>query len=102
MEDILVPLGFFAMVTALALGVPLVRSYTKRKELEAQRVNDDPESIMRLVRIESAIETLAVEIERISEGQRFTTRLLAERPEGAQPLVARAAEPVAAKPQQRS
>jgi hypothetical protein len=102
MEDILVPLGFFTMVTALALGIPLVRSYTKRKELEAQRGGDDPESVMRLVRIESAIETLAVEIERISEGQRFTTRLLAERPEGAQPLVARSGDPVASQPHHRS
>jgi hypothetical protein len=35
----------------------------------------------RLARIEQAVETMAVEIERISEGQRFTTKLLAERPE---------------------
>ena len=33
----------------------------------------------RLARIENAVETVAVEIERISEGQRFTTRLLKER-----------------------
>jgi hypothetical protein len=33
----------------------------------------------RLVRIEQAVEAIAIEVERISEGQRFTTRLLAER-----------------------
>ena len=32
----------------------------------------------RLARIEQAVEAMAVEVERISEGQRFTTRLLAE------------------------
>lgn len=33
----------------------------------------------RLSRIETSVDTSALEIERISEGQRFTTRLLAER-----------------------
>ncbi len=33
----------------------------------------------RLGRIEQAIDTMALEVERISEGQRFTTKLLAER-----------------------
>ena len=34
----------------------------------------------RLNRIEQAIDSIAVETERISEGQRFTTKLLAETP----------------------
>jgi hypothetical protein len=33
----------------------------------------------RLARMEQAIDAMAVETERISEGQRFTTRLLSER-----------------------
>ena len=33
----------------------------------------------RLQRIESAVETMSVEVERISEGQRFVTKVLAER-----------------------
>lgn len=32
----------------------------------------------RLARIEQSIEAVALEIERISEGQRFTTKLLSE------------------------
>ena len=43
----------------------------------------------RLRRLEEAVDAIAVEVERISEGQRFTTKLLAERvPE----LEARAAQ----------
>lgn len=34
----------------------------------------------RLSRMEAGIDAMAVEVERISEGQRFTTRLLSERP----------------------
>jgi hypothetical protein len=33
----------------------------------------------RLARIEQAVDSIAIEVERISEGQRFTTKLLAER-----------------------
>lgn len=32
----------------------------------------------RIVRIEQAVESIALEVERISEGQRFVTKLLAE------------------------
>jgi len=33
----------------------------------------------RLKRIENAVEAIAIEVERISENQRFTTKLLSER-----------------------
>jgi len=33
----------------------------------------------RLTRIEEAVETIAIEMERMGEGQRFVTKLLAER-----------------------
>jgi hypothetical protein len=33
----------------------------------------------RLARIEEAVETIAIEVERMGEGQRFVTKLLAER-----------------------
>lgn len=32
----------------------------------------------RIARIEAAVEAIAIEVERISEGQRFTTKLLSE------------------------
>jgi hypothetical protein len=33
----------------------------------------------RLSRIEQAVDAMSVEVERVAEGQRFTTRLLSER-----------------------
>ena len=51
------------------------RSIDRRGTQPAVPRQDD----QRLERIESAVEAIALEIERISEGQRFTTRLLAER-----------------------
>jgi hypothetical protein len=38
-----------------------------------------PEVQARLERMEQALDSIAIEVERISEGQRFTTKLLAER-----------------------
>ena len=39
-----------------------------------------PEEVRaRLERMENAIDSIAVEVERIAEGQRFTTKLLSER-----------------------
>lgn len=39
----------------------------------------------RLEQLQQSVDSVAIEIERISEGQRFTTKLLAERPD-AEPL----------------
>ena len=39
----------------------------------------DLENSPRLQRIEQAVESIALEVERIGEAQRFTTKLLAER-----------------------
>lgn len=43
----------------------------------------------RLERMEQAIDAMAVEMERVSEGQRFTTRLLSEKAEVVAPLPVR-------------
>ena len=53
------------------------------------------EMAQRLERVEGGVDTIALEIERISEGQRFVTKLLSEN-QGAPMLGAgqRSAEPV--------
>ena len=81
--EILVPLGFFAMVTAISIGVPFVRALARRIDRESKSPGVTPEIAARLERMEQAIDSIAVEVERISEGQRFTTRLLSTRAEGA-------------------
>lgn len=75
---IMVPLGFFAMVATIAVGAPLARAFAKRMERESS-AKVSPEVTSRLERIEQAVDAIAIEVERISEGQRFTTKLLTER-----------------------
>lgn len=68
----------FGAVTVMSLGTPIVkawaRRFERRTEFKQQALTDQ-----RLAAIEQAIETVAVEVERISEGQRFTTKLLADK-----------------------
>jgi len=78
-EDILVPFGFFTMVMVCAIGVPLVRGLVKRWERQDAGAKIPGDIPARLERMEHAIDAIAVEVERISEGQRFTTKLLSER-----------------------
>jgi hypothetical protein len=77
-EDIIVPALFFLTVMVLSLGIPLVRSYVRRMDAAPLQPRVPADLEARLDRIEAMVETVAVEVERLSEGQRFTTRLLSE------------------------
>ena len=76
--EVLVPIAFFLTVVALVLGIPLVRAKIRREERQALP-GGDARTDDRLARIEAAVDAIAIEVERISEGQRFTTKLLSER-----------------------
>lgn len=74
-----IPIMAMAIVPITAIGWPLARAYAKRME-RGDAVGRVPTEVSaRLERMEQAIDSIAVEVERISEGQRFTTKLLAER-----------------------
>jgi hypothetical protein len=75
---VLVPLGFFAMVVAIVVGRPIVKAIVAKAENESKRPQIPSEVMNRLERIEQAVDAIAVEVERISEGQRFTTKLLSD------------------------
>jgi hypothetical protein len=84
---IVVPLGFFTMVTAIVVLGPFVRAVSRKLDREAVGGGGSLkggaglplEVTARLERMEQAIDSIAIEVERISEGQRFTTKVLAER-----------------------
>ena len=81
-EGILVPIAGMAMIVLLSLGVPFVRALARRWERDALQPKVPPEVNARLERIEQAVEAVAIEVERISEGQRYATKLLSERAPG--------------------
>jgi hypothetical protein len=77
MEEIIAIGGFFSTVIIVSLGFPLVRSWTRQKEKEPPKILFQVEE--RLSRMETSIDSMAVEIERISESQRFVTKLMSDR-----------------------
>ena len=76
--EIVVPLGAFLCAIVLAIGVPLARAYSRRMDAESRNPRLPTEVTERLERMEHALDSVALEVERISEGQRFTTKLLSE------------------------
>jgi hypothetical protein len=76
--EIVVPLAAFATAIILAIGVPLARAYSRKMDADSKNPRIPSEVSGRLERIEQSLEAVAIEVERISEGQRFTTKLLSE------------------------
>lgn len=74
------------IIVPLVFGIPAVvicvRMWLRHKERMASLTGasqSNPLLEARLMRIEEAVETIAVEMERMGEGQRFVTKLLAEK-----------------------
>jgi len=86
--------GLFLLM--IPLVVALARRIWVRGSPRVQPVVD-LESSPRLQRLEEAIESIAIEVERIGEAQRFATKLLTERPEPVANRASSAPVPVARK-----
>jgi hypothetical protein len=71
--------GGLTAVVLMVIGAPLARAFARRIDRRSMAPATPTDVSQRLANIEQAIETVAVEVERISEGQRFTTKLLADR-----------------------
>ena len=75
---IIISIAFFAMCAIIAIGYPLARAFGRRMDRKGAVAAQDPDARMRLERIEHAVDAIALEVERISEGQRFTSKVLAD------------------------
>ena len=78
MPEEVVFLGFSSIICGTLVIVYALKTWTARGQ--AKNGAALPKGVdQRLERIEQAVDAIAIEVERISEGQRFTTRLLSER-----------------------
>ncbi|MGK2934041.1 MAG: hypothetical protein ACSLFE_02210 [Gemmatimonadaceae bacterium] len=73
----MIPIVAIVVGGAVAIFAPLARAHAR--QLDKQGAGMTPEIGAKLDRMEQSIEAIALEVERISEGQRFTTKLLADR-----------------------
>ncbi len=75
-----ISIAFFVVIGAVIVGLPLMRAIAKRIERGAPPPAQMPNEMrQQLQQLSASVEAIAIEVERISEGQRFTTKMLAER-----------------------
>jgi hypothetical protein len=92
-DPLLIPFGAFATAAVMGIGIPIARAYARRIDSDSRQPKVPNEVMSRLERMEQSLDAVAVEIERISEGQRFTTRLLSESNRGGDKRISAASEP---------
>ena len=72
-----ISIAFFVMVAFIIVGLPIARAWARRMDRRGEPASAS-ELAPRLDRIEQAVEAVAIEVERVSEGQRYTTKAIAE------------------------
>jgi hypothetical protein len=78
MDLVVIVSGIFATT----VGFQAMRVFARRSEARGVSGSDLAEIRRRLEAIEHAVDSIAIEVERGSEAQRFTVKLLSERSDG--------------------
>jgi hypothetical protein len=83
---------FCVAIVGMGCFTGMVTTWIKRKTpknlgVSAELLNRLEGITDRLERLDNAVDTISVEVERISENQRFTTKLLSERAQAPAPVL---------------
>ena len=73
-----ISLAFFFTMAVIIIGLPLARAFARRMDRRSGPTQIPNEVSAQLAQLNQAVDAIALEVERISEGQRFTTRLLSD------------------------
>lgn len=79
-----ISIAFFLTIAAIIIGLPIARAFARRMDRKGGVAQVPREVSAQLEHLNQAVDAIALEVERISEGQRFTTRLLSEQRDAAQ------------------
>lgn len=74
-EAVDIAIGFFVTCAVIIVGRPISRAIGRRVERNVAPPALQGDATLQLQRIEQAVEAIAIEVERISESQRFLTKL---------------------------
>jgi hypothetical protein len=78
-----VSIMFFVTVAFCVVGFPLARAFARRIDRKTEfKTVAAPDLTPHIRQLQDSVDAMAIELERISEGQRFTAKLLAERSGG--------------------
>ena len=72
-------LALSGVVTSIGFAIAWIRTRERAIRAETALAHHRPEKAMGSERIEAAVDAVALEVERLAEGQRFVARLLSER-----------------------
>jgi hypothetical protein len=87
-----ISIAFFIMMAVIIIGLPLARAFARRMDRKSGAPQMPSEVSGQLAQLNQAVDAIALEVERISEGQRFTTRLLSEQRDAARQALPSAAD----------
>lgn len=82
-EAVDMAMGFFFTMVVIIIGLPIARAFARRMDRKAVPPQIPAELTAQLSQLTQAVDAIALEVERISEGQRFATRLLSEQRDAA-------------------
>jgi len=75
-----VSIAFIVMFAAIIIGLPIMRAIGRRIERGAPTPVAIPAQMQaQMEHLMQSVDAIAIEVERISEGQRFTTKMLSEK-----------------------
>jgi hypothetical protein len=78
-----IAIAFFIMVAVIVVGTPIARAIARRLDRKPVQTPIDAGLAAQLQRIEHTVESMSIEVERISEAQRYMARLQSGRGEPA-------------------
>ena len=87
-----ISIAFFLTVAAIIIGLPLARAFARRMDRRGGTAPISNEIASQLNHLNQAVDAIALEVERISEGQRFTARLLSDERDRARQTLSSGAE----------
>jgi hypothetical protein len=75
-----ISIAFFAMIAIIVVGLPLMRAIARKIDRGTPAAASIPKEVReQLQQISQSVDAIAIEVERISEGQRFTTKMLTDK-----------------------
>ncbi|HEV2180082.1 MAG TPA: hypothetical protein VGR59_07160 [Gemmatimonadaceae bacterium] len=83
--EVVGPIGIVLIIAVAVIVFPVARAFARRLDQRGIAPPVPNDLAQRLDRLEQTMDSVALEVERISEGQRFTTKLLAEQKPGVVP-----------------
>ena len=78
-----ISVAFFITMAIIIIGLPLARAFARRMDRKGATPQISNDVSAQLAHLNQAVDAIALEVERITEGQRFTTKLLSEQRDAA-------------------